>query len=237
MSITKKFAGGSVRAVAFGLALMAVLAGPLSAQERGKKGRAARVAPKLPAYNNADFYTPDGKFNEEAAKKAYFDLMRYYNYPVNETIRQNLFVSDMGLGKFTEVGLSVVILINEKEANYAALEIFLLPNQMIPEHWHVALPDDGVKEKMESWIVRYGTTFTYGVGEPTDPIAVKIPDSQKDYVTVRHEQQLKPGESTGVAKAEDKHWQLAGPEGCILSEIATYHDGKAVRFSDPNIKF
>ena len=229
-------------AVVCGLAMIAVSVGQLSAQERAKKirraeSRSGKVAQKLPTYNNADFYTPDGKFNEEAAKKAYFDLMEYYNYPVNETTRKNLFVSDMGLGKFTEVGLGVVIMINEPQGNYAALEIFLLPNQMIPEHWHVGLPEADVKEKLESWVVRYGTTFTYGVGDATDPIAVKIPDCQKDLITVRHELQLKPGESTGVAKAGDKHWQLAGPEGCILTEVATYHDGKAVRFADPNVKF
>ncbi len=203
----------------------------------GRCGESRHGRPRRADLRNADFYTADGKFNEEAAKKAYFDMMQRFNYPVNETIRKNIFVSDMGLGKFTEVGLAAVVLINEKQSNYAALEVFLLPNQMIPEHWHVALPDDAVKEKLESWVVRYGTTFTYGAGDATDPIAVKIPDCQKGYVTVRHEQQLKPGESTGVAKVGDKHWQTAGPEGCILSEIATYHDGKAVRFSDPNIKF
>ncbi len=213
--------------------------GLVSAQEGRPKvmAKLVRAAKKLPTYNNADFYTADGKFNEEAAKKAYFELMEYYNYPVNDTIRKNLFVSDMGLGKFTEVGLSVVILVNEKEANYAALEIFLLPNQMIPEHWHVAIPEDGVKEKMESWVVRYGTTFTYGVGDPTEKLSVTIPECQKDCVTVLHELQLKPGECTGVKKALDKHWQMAGPEGVILTEVATYHDGKAVRFSDSRIKF
>jgi hypothetical protein len=30
---------------------------------------------------------------------------------------------------------------------------------------------------------------------------------------------------------------MAGPEGVILTEVATYHDGKAVRFTDSRIKF
>ena len=240
MSIARKLVRVAVCACVGGLALLVLAVGQASAQEGRPKvaaGKVVTVDRDEPIYSNADFYTADGKFNEEAAKKAYFDMMQRFNYPVNETIRKNIFVSDMGLGKFTEVGLAAVVLINEKQSNYAALEVFLLPNQMIPEHWHVGLPDDAIKEKLESWVVRYGTTFTYGAGDATDPIAVKIPECQKDYVTVRHEQQLKPGESTGVAKAGDKHWQLAGPDGCILTEIATYHDGKAVRFSDPNIKF
>jgi D-lyxose ketol-isomerase len=209
-------------------------------QQDRPKLRARKIAvPRaaMPPLNNADFYGPDGKFNEEAAKNAYFDLVKFFNYPINDTIRQTIFVSDMGLGKFTEVGLAAAVVINEKDGNYAALEIFLLPNQMIPEHWHVALENEGVTAKRESWFVRYGTTFTYGVGEPTDPITVKIPECQKEFVTVRSEKQLKPGESTGIANALDKHWQLAGPEGCIMTEVATYHDGAAVRFTDPNVKF
>jgi D-lyxose ketol-isomerase len=108
---------------------------------------------------------------------------------------------------------------------------------MIPEHWHVAVEAEGVKPKMESWVVRYGTTFTYGEGEPTDQIAVKIPEIEAKYVTVRSEKQLRPGEATGVKKPMEKHWQQAGPEGVILSEVSTYHTGAAVRWTDPRIKF
>lgn len=216
------------------------LAAQAAAQETRPKIRTGKVVirprPSL-IFKNADFYTADGKFNEEAAKRAYFDLMAYYNYPVNDTVRKTVFVADMSLGKFTEVGLAAVMLVNEKEGNYAALDVFLLPGQMIPEHWHVPEPDQKVGAKLESWYVRYGSTFTYGVGEPTNPIAVKIPECQKEFVTVRHEKKLNPGDTTGVAKALDRHWQLAGDKGCIFTEVATYHAGSAVRFADPKIKF
>ncbi len=187
MSIARKLVRVAVCAWVCGLVLLVLAVGQASAQEGRPKvaaGKVVTVDRDEPIYSNADFYTADGKFNEEAAKKAYFDMMQRFNYPVNETIRKNIFVSDMGLGKFTEVGLAAVVLINEKQSNYAALEVFLLPNQMIPEHWHVGLPDDAIKEKLESWVVRYGTTFTYGAGDATDPIAVKIPECQKDCVTV-----------------------------------------------------
>ncbi len=228
------------RTALLGLGSTTLIATLAAAQEDRPKQRAKkRAAPRRvqATLDNATFYNAEGQFQEAAAKQAYLDLMSHFNYPVNDTIRENLFVSDMGLGKFTEVGLGVVLLVNEKEGNYAALEIFLLPNQMIPEHWHVALEAEGVTAKRESWVVRYGTTFTYGVGEPTDPITVKIPEGQKEFVTVLQEKQLKPGESTGIAAALDKHWQQAGPEGCIMTEVATYHDGTAVRFTDPKIKF
>ena len=65
----------------------------LSAQEGRPKvaaGKVVTVDRDEPIYSNADFYTADGKFNEEAAKKAYFDMMQRFNYPVNDTIRKNI---------------------------------------------------------------------------------------------------------------------------------------------------
>ena len=191
----------------------------------------------LPEFKNAHFYDAQGKFKEDAAKAAYFQLMEYHGYPINENIRKNLFVSDMGLGQFTDVGLAAVVLVNEKKWNYACLEVFLLPHQTIPEHWHVPVESEGIGPKMESWVVRYGSTFTYGAGEPTQGMIAKIPVCQAQFVSMLHEVPLGPGDVTGVGEPGEKHWQQAGPEGCILSEIATYHSGAAVRFSDPKIKF
>jgi len=188
-------------------------------------------------FSNSQFYDAQGKFKEEAAKKAYFRLMEVAGYPISDRVRKDLWVTDFGLGHFVEIGLGGVTWVNEKEGNYASIEIFLLPNQMIPEHWHVPLEGENVKTKMESWVVRWGTTYTYGEGEPTAKIAVPIPKSQEKYVTVKHETRLNVGESTGVKKLGEKHWQEAGPEGAIVTEISTYHTGAAVRFADPSIKF
>jgi D-lyxose ketol-isomerase len=90
---------------------------------------------------------------------------------------------------------------------------------------------------MESWIVRYGSTFTYGEGEAVAKPSVTIHEIEAKHVTVMHEKALRPGEVSGVAKLQEKHWQQAGPEGCILTEVSTYHTGAAVRFTDPKIKF
>ncbi len=127
--------------------------------------------------------------------------------------------------------------VNNQKDNYASLEIFLLPGQMIPEHWHVPLPAENVPVKMESWHVRWGSTCTYGEGQPTAKLAVKIPECEEKYVTVRREKVLKLGEVTGLTRPEQKHWQQAGPEGAIVTETSTFHSGAAVRFTDPRIKF
>ena len=56
-------------------------------------------------------------------------------------------------------------------------------------------------------------------------------------MTVLKEKPLKPGEVTGISRPMEKHWQQAGPEGCILTETSTFHTGAAVRFTNPKIKF
>jgi len=33
------------------------------------------------------------------------------------------------------------------------------------------------------------------------------------------------------------HWMYAGDEGAIVTEYATYHDGSALKFSNPNVSF
>jgi hypothetical protein len=34
-----------------------------------------------------------------------------------------------------------------------------------------------------------------------------------------------------------KHFMIAGPQGAIVSEYATFHDGDGLRFTNPNVKF
>ena len=54
-------------------------------------------------------------------------------------------------------------------------------------------------------------------------------------VVARTEKLLKPGEVAGLSKADEKHWMRSGPEGAIVTEYATYHDGKGLRFSHPKV--
>jgi hypothetical protein len=45
-----------------------------------------------------------------------------------------------------------------------------------------------------------------------------------------------PGEVTWLPEAEQWHSMLAGPEGAIVTEYASYHDNAALRFTIPNAK-
>lgn len=189
-----------------------------------------------PALKNADFYQ-DGKFDEQAAKDAYVALLKRAGYPISDTLLKNLAVTDFNLGRFAEVGLGTIIWISEKQANYTTLDIFLLPNQVLPEHWHVALPADNVAPKMESWLVRWGTSYIVGEGEPTARPTAKPHASEAPFLTVKKEKVCQVGDTAGITHAEEKHWQMAGPQGAIVSEVSTYHAGAAVRFTNPKIKF
>ena len=195
------------------------------------QGAFAAVKP----HANEEFYMPDGTFNAEAAKKAYYEMMERFNYPIVPRLKtEEFWALDFGVGKFTEVGMAGIFWVNNQKDNYFGHEIYLLPGQMIPEHKHVKTPDAG--PKMEAWQVRHGWIYIYGEGTPTPGVEERIPPTHKECAVARTEKKLMPGEVGELAGAEQWHWMHAGPEGAIVTEYATYHDGKGLRFTHPKAK-
>ena len=187
-------------------------------------------------FDNGYFYGAGGKFKEEAAKDAYVALMKYHKYPVFADVREKLWVSDYGTGEFAKLGIGAVFFVNNEEHRYMMLDIYLLPGQMLPEHYHLATAKNPAK--LEGWLCRHGVSYVYGAGEPTENIKAVIPKCHMGgKVTVRHETILRPGQFTGLKAAEERHWQFGGPEGAILTEVANVHDGDGVRHSDTNLVF
>ena len=191
--------------------------------------------PVLKKPKNADFYTPDGKFDVAAAKKAYYNMMDFYRYPIPDRLRgEDFWTLDFSLGKFTEVGMAGILWINNLEHNYFGHEIYLLPGQMIAEHQHVKTDKTG--PKLEGWHVRHGWVYIYGEGTPTPGVEARIPPTHKQCAVARTEKILKPGETACLGKACEKHSMRAGPKGAIVSEYATAHDMAGLRFSHPQVK-
>ena len=180
-------------------------------------------------FDNADFYT-DGKFNEEAAKDAVIRLMKYYSYPITEKTRSQLWVSDYGTGYFTEVGLAAIMYANDTKDMYMLQDMFLLPNQMLPEHWHEK-PESNLPAKMEGWLVRNGSSYIVGEGEDNMSSFpdIKIPACHEGGVTVKNVLKTLPGEFVPLSRVYSHHWQFAGPEGAIITEVANVHDNGSVR--------
>jgi len=185
-------------------------------------------------YKNADFYGADGKFKEDFAKQAYFDLMQRFGYPVYEKLRKEMWVADFGLGRFAEVGMGGVFWINDKEGKYLGHEIYLLPGQMIPEHWHVKVDD--IPAKSEAWQLRYGAVTLFGEGDASPEWDKVVPASEKENTTVKHATVPALGDVTPLNRLEARHFMVAGPAGCIVSEYASYHEMKALRFTNPKCK-
>lgn len=196
---------------------------------------------------SADFYK-DGKFDAKAAKEAYFEMFRRLGYPIYPSFLKDdnyFWVMDFGQGDFAKAGMGGVIFVNEKAESYFVHDIFLLPNQAIGEHKHVATKDtDGtpIRCKMESWVVRFGSV--YGFSEIGEPNLDKFPEAkaclsekQLPYLHSKHvEKWTADGKAHKLPKDESWHFMLGGPEGAVVTEAATYHDNNGLRFSMPNVK-
>lgn len=214
------------------------MAGMAAAAAAGltRKGIVMASAEKreITRHPNEYFYKADGTFDEAKAKEAYYKMFEEFGYPIVPRLRSaDFWVVDFGLGKFAEVGMGGIFWVNNQEDNYFGHDIYLLPGQMIPEHRHVRTE---AAPKMEGWQPRHGWVYIYGEGEPTPGVEERIPPSHKECAIARCEKKLMPGEVGQLGGAEQWHWMYA-PEGAIVTEYATYHDGAGLRFSHPDVVF
>jgi D-lyxose ketol-isomerase len=182
------------------------------------------------SFDNASFYK-DGKFDVEKGKDAVIAMAKYHGYPVFPGMREKLWVSDYGTGQFMKLGLAAYMFKNNEEDRYMLMDLFLLPGQMLPEHWH--LDADKNPAKREGWLVRWGISHIVGEGDANLGKDVVIPKTHMNGdATTKHEIVAGPGTFVPLARVTSRHWQYAGPEGAIITEVANVHTDSAVRHSD-----
>lgn len=226
--------------------LSAVLAAlTLGACASGGSSESCPNAPSAFAKNEKDMkltkemFYKDGKFDQEAAKQAYIDMMKNLGYPISENLRDNMWVSDFALGDFPAVGMGGIFWAQENEHGVFGHEILLLPNQMLIEHWHVA--GNGLPAKNECWHARAGTSYCFGEsGEDASKYPdVKVPESQKKYVTVNKVSvaDAKKGNIVWMGRIGARHYQIAGPEGAVVTEYGAYHSNDNNRYTNPSVGF
>jgi len=199
-------------------------------------GAAANSAEQKPglSFKNEQFYGADGKFDVEKGKDGIEALCKYHGYPIFPGFRENLWVSDYNTGQFTKLGLAAYMFMNNTEDRYMLMDLFLLPNQMLPEHWH--LDGEGNPAKREGWLVRWGMSHIVGIGEPNLCSDMVIPDCHcGGTVETKHETHATPGVFVPLAMVGTKHWQYGGPEGAIITEVANVHTDSAVRHADKKL--
>lgn len=188
------------------------------------------------SFNNADFYDKDGKFIVDKGKEACIELMKYHGYPIYPDIKEKLWVSDYGTGQFTKLGLGANMFNNNEKDRYMLMDLFILPNQMLPEHYH--LETDNNPAKREGWLVRYGSSYIVGEGAHNLDPKVIIPICHMNgSATVNHGVWTDPGQFVELLRVTSRHWQYAGPEGAIVNEVANVHDNDGVRHSDTTLVF
>lgn len=144
-------------------------------------------------------------------------------------------IADFGLGRYDEIGLAIHVYVNTKRC--CAKELAMLPGMMCPEHLHPAV--DGQPGKEETFRVRAGEMFLFLPGN-TDEAAkadaeTYLPEGKRDSVTVYKKFHLQVGDQITLAP-DTKHWFVAGPDGCVVSEFSTRSADDADIFTDTEIQ-
>ncbi|MEA4854128.1 MAG: D-lyxose/D-mannose family sugar isomerase [Christensenella sp.] len=168
---------------------------------------------------------------EEARLKAleYYEKAHIY---LKEEEKKNLEVADMGIGDLETYGIVIHKYVDTKRCS--AKEMVLFPYQICPEQRHPPFGDYPGKE--ESFRVREGELYVYTEGEPIDKekMKAKIPKGKEGTFTVFHEIILKKGDQYTM-QPNITHWIVGGPEGCVVSEFATYNRDDLDIYTDPAV--
>lgn len=183
-------------------------------------------------YTNADFYKDD-KLQADVCLAAYRDMFEFYGIPWSENLEKNFWITDFELGDMENVGMAGVIWVNDAEFSYFGHDIYLLPGQMICEHRHVATE---FAPKHEAWKVNHGWCYNFSTGEQSAN-APATPASQKEFITATRFVKQGVDEVISLNALEEPHFLMAGDNGAIVTEYATYHDDTGLRFTNPGSVF
>lgn len=185
-------------------------------------------------FTNAQFYDAEGNFLEEKAKDALMEMLHYHNYPVFEGLRERIWLTDYNKGDYANLGLASIMFVNNVEDQYMLMDIFLLPGQMLGEHMHYEA--EGNPAKMEGWLVRHGKSYIAGTGKNNRDQFPQVIVPQTHWngkVTANRIVEANEGDFDSLAIVESAHWQMAGPEGAVITEVGNVHTNAGVRRSDP----
>lgn len=212
---------------------------------------------------SSDFYDSKGNFQADKAKQAYYDLMKRFNYPISDALRSDqLWVCDFLQRDFASLGMGGIFFSNAKGVygksgagdykgefkdqsfGYLGHDIYLLPGQTLPEHFHIGGPE-GYGPKMESWLVRHGEIHLFGEYKGAgDEVPISdLPKSDRPWgygeswfkCKYAAHRTARSGQMYSLVDPESRHFMRAGSRGAIVSEFATYHNH--VDFTKPGMKF
>lgn len=167
----------------------------------------------------------------EMARRRTFDYFTRAGIVLTEQEKRNIEVTDFGLEDLDTFGLELITYVNTTRC--CAKELVLFPGQTCAEHRH---PPVGARVgKEETFRCRWGEVYLYVEGEPTEPIAARLPAGQEEHFTARHEVILRPGEQYTLAP-NVWHWFQGGPAGAVVSEFSTTSTDEADLFTDSRVR-
>lgn len=158
-------------------------------------------------------------------------LLKSAGIVITPAERKSLEVADFGLGRFEELGLTILVYVNTRSV--CAKELVILPRQTCPEHRHPPVGKEPGKE--ETFRCRAGEVYLYLPGEPSANPRARIPVDKEKNFTVRREVVLRPGEQYTLAP-DTLHWFQAGDKGAVVSEFSTTSRDELDVFTDPEIQ-
>jgi len=167
----------------------------------------------------------------EKEQRSAVEYLRKAGIVLTPKEQKSIEVADFGLGDLYNIGLELVVYINDER--YCAKELVLFPHQTCPEHFH---PDiDGKPGKQETFRCRWGTVYLFVPGKKTPKPHVNPPKGRERYFTAQHEIVLKPGDQYTLPP-KTKHWFQSGNEGAIVSEFSSMSVDEKDIFTDPEIQ-
>lgn len=198
-------------------------------------GAVYAIQPKINSgykYTNADFYK-NGVFQKDVAKEAIRQFILQQGEIYTDKMDTLLWVSDFGLGDYEHVGLASITWLNDLDYGYFAMTMYLLPDQMIPEHVHRPISVLPIRPaKHESWKVIKGLVYNFS---EIEGVASKSPEIPSSFGTpvCRKYTVMCPGDTQRLAQPESWHFMIAGPDGAIVDEYGVHHDRRGWFSSNP----
>jgi D-lyxose ketol-isomerase len=152
------------------------------------------------------------KSQEKALRKQAAEILRQTHFPVTETELDSIAVADFGLSNPLSEGAQILTLF--ATARISAKLIVLLPNQILPEHWHPPVGDDPGKEEI---LRGFWGTVRYFEEGPDALDSSLIPAGKQDCFTCTQRRDLNPGDQVIIPPGV-KHWMQGGVDGgCVIS--------------------
>ena len=166
------------------------------------------------------------------AKARTLELLRKARVRLTRLEKDNIEVSDLGLGDLRHVGLQVVVY--ENNDRYCAKELVLLPRQICPEHKHPPIDQRNIG-KQETFRCRWGEVYLYVAGDRAPKPKARVPAKYREHLNVWHEIILHPGDQYTIPP-NGLHWFQAGDDGAVISEFSSTSTDERDVFTDPRVR-